>query len=831
MIRSTKTKSSRLPPIKGRLAAGTAPLHESSTWADMPTPAIDLETKAHPRPARFASVAHSAHGAPATVALFAFLTAASSLNLEDVYGSWVLWGAVAATSAILGCLIAAAGIRPRLRLWAQLASLGLSQFIIGPVLTLNETTLAHVLPTTRTLAQGFVDTFGSFKYVISVTPPLGASGGALMALWTVNLWMGFLACSAALSAHRLSIYLSVLPIFADLAACALLGTRTGTAASLRGILITASLILWLCIKLNFFEKRRGISTGIILLTAAALAIVGPLLIPSYRFTLRDRYDPPLDPYQFTSPLSGMRSYVKYHKKDTLLTVTGLPAGTPVRLAVMDRFDGNVWNLSDSKDALDSSDYRHVGSRISDGDETGTRFRATFVVKPGLNERWLPLAGSANYVGFTHDNDSRNFYYNRSTHSAIYASGLSEEQQYTETGVLAPEPTPSQISKAQAISTSQPKTTDVPQSAGKLATALAGRQATGGKSAQKLAEGLKTNGWFSHGLTGDYPSLPGHGNYRIEAMMGDGGSMVGDSEQYASAMSMMARELGLPARVVLGFIPKDKDGEIDKSRTKGLGKDARTEFTGNDIEAWVEINLKGYGWTAFYPTPKETKTPDKNQNLTPPNPRQLVRQPPVPLTDPLYDKMQAREQSGANGDDAGTDAMNPVLARTLAIAKDVIVYGSPVWIILLICLLIVALKTVQIAVMRRRGSPARRVDAGWTAVAMMARQSGLRLHGTRGEQAKQIVDGLPIPAKDVEEVRAQADWATYSGQNVDEADARSYWRSADDLRRSILKTQHGMRRIRTRLSLKGVTGRFSTRIAPAHWLRTVWERIGYHLKRE
>ncbi len=31
----------------------------------------------------------------------------------------------------------------------------------------------------------------------------------------------------------------------------------------------------------------------------------------------------------------------------LLTVENLPAGSSVRLAVMDRFDGNVWNLSDS----------------------------------------------------------------------------------------------------------------------------------------------------------------------------------------------------------------------------------------------------------------------------------------------------------------------------------------------------------------------------------------------------------------------------------------------------------------------------------------------------
>ena len=60
----------------------------------------------------------------------------------------------------------------------------------------------------------------------------------------------------------------------------------------------------------------------------------------------------------------MRSYIKNHKDDVLLTVDDLPAGSTVRLAVMDRFDGNVWNLSDSTMASDSSNYHRVGDSIA-----------------------------------------------------------------------------------------------------------------------------------------------------------------------------------------------------------------------------------------------------------------------------------------------------------------------------------------------------------------------------------------------------------------------------------------------------------------------------------
>ena len=89
----------------------------------------------------------------------------------------------------------------------------------------------------------------------------------------------------------------------------------------------------------------------------------------------------------------MRSYIKDHKKDVLLTVHNLPAGTPVKLAVMDRFDGTVWNLSDSSEATDSSNYHRVGTTIK-ADEQGKSFTATFTVDQELTDTWLPLAGAS-----------------------------------------------------------------------------------------------------------------------------------------------------------------------------------------------------------------------------------------------------------------------------------------------------------------------------------------------------------------------------------------------------------------------------------------------------
>ena len=448
-------------------------------------------------------------------------------------------------------------------------------------------------------------------------------------MWTICLWAALLAGIFAVAEDGRLTMVAVVPVVANLAICALLGTSSGFYRMAIGTIMAVVLVVWVSARWKLLELGRWLSSVVIVLLASAVAIGGCLVVGQNRTILRDHYDPPLSPYDYTSPLSGMRSYIKNHKDDVLLTVDDLPAGSTVRLAVMDRFDGNVWNLSNSTMASDSSNYHRVGDSIANN-AAGKRFTAKFTVDDGLSDYWLPMAGAASSVKFATSSDADSFYYNTDTMSAIYPSRTSPGLSYTETGVIPRTPTDKEIAKANASSISQPKAEDVPDCVDKLATAIAGGQSKGGEAAQSLADKLRESGWFSHGLNGDYPSRAGHGNYRIDQLLA-GSAMVGDSEQYASAMALMARSLGLPSRVVLGFLPKNDEGEISDSRTEKHGKTTTTKFTGNDVTAWVEIKLDGYGWVAFYPTPKETKVPDENQNLTPPNPQTLVRQPPVPLT--------------------------------------------------------------------------------------------------------------------------------------------------------------------------------------------------------
>jgi len=69
--------------------------------------------------------------------------------------------------------------------------------------------------------------------------------------------------------------------------------------------------------------------------------------------------------------------------------------------------------------------------------------------------------------------------------------------------------------------------------------------------------------------------------------------------FASAMAIMARVLGIPSRVAVGFQPGQP-----------TVKDGHTAFTvsTHDLHAWPELYFKGIGWLRFEPTPSRGELP-------------------------------------------------------------------------------------------------------------------------------------------------------------------------------------------------------------------------------
>ncbi len=69
------------------------------------------------------------------------------------------------------------------------------------------------------------------------------------------------------------------------------------------------------------------------------------------------------------------------------------------------------------------------------------------------------------------------------------------------------------------------------------------------------------------------------------------SKRGFCQQFAGAYAAMARSLGIPTRLVVGFVPGEQDANGSWS------------VTWHDTHAWPEVYFEGVGWTRFEPTPR------------------------------------------------------------------------------------------------------------------------------------------------------------------------------------------------------------------------------------
>lgn len=109
--------------------------------------------------------------------------------------------------------------------------------------------------------------------------------------------------------------------------------------------------------------------------------------------------------------------------------------------------------------------------------------------------------------------------------------------------------------------------------------------------------------------------------------------AGFCQQYATAMAVLVRELGLPARVAVGY------------QAGTLQDDGRYLVQSDDAHAWVEVFFEGYGWLQFEPTPGHGTHPNADPG-TYLNPAKGSTNPDGTSTDPGNNA----GVGGANGTD-------------------------------------------------------------------------------------------------------------------------------------------------------------------------------------
>jgi hypothetical protein len=190
--------------------------------------------------------------------------------------------------------------------------------------------------------------------------------------------------------------------------------------------------------------------------------------------------------------------------------------------------------------------------------------------------------------------------------------------------------------------------------------------------------------------------------------------------FASAMTVMARSIGIPARMAVGFLP----GVPTANRSEG-----RTVFrvTTHELHTWPELFFGGVGWVRFEPTVSRGQVPDYAiQGLA-----GVPVPPPPAATDPAPPAASPRqpEDSGAVAPkDPGVSPTDPNAVDTVGVWRAAIGGALLILVLVLIPAMIRAGQRIWCLLRLWRGSGTA-TDA-WNEVLRSAEDLDLALSGTQ-----------------------------------------------------------------------------------------------------
>jgi transglutaminase-like putative cysteine protease len=685
---------------------------------------------------------------------------------------------------VVGGGVAITGWMLRLPVIATVALAIVGFFAFGTPLALPGQATFGVLPSLDSLSGLVLGAVFGWSDAVTLHAPLEAPPYVAVVPYVATWLVGLVTVSLVLrwfprkprSVLRSSL-LVIAPVLLMLASI-LLGTREPFFASVRGVAFAALALLWLGWRrptrpaTDSGLKRRKVVGSAIVVAGAVLvgALAGSALAPApdSRFVVRDAVTPPFDPLDYPAPLAGFRHYTKDLEKTKLFTVRGLREGERIRLATMDSYNGVVWSVTGPDQQTDGSgSFQLLGSTIPSPSlfTPGARSKATITVSD-YDDVWLPTLGYMDRLHFDDyrgDDPAGSVRVNTMTGTTAVTSGVDSGLSYT-IGVTAQKfPTDKQLKDVAPATIEMPPVTNIPDIVSAKATEYAGSATTAIQKLRNIERSLKKLGYLSHGRASDpVPSRAGEGADRMTDLFATS-PMVGDQEQYASAFALMARRLGYPARVVMGFEPENK---------KASGT---VTFTGNDVTAWAEVAFDGVGWVPFFPTPDKTDAP-KNQTTKPKlEPQPQVRQPPQtnPKSDELLTPVKTKENNPKDKKEAWA-------LPTWAIVVMAVV-GVPVLLYLIAFLLIAALKRRRSSRRENTGPPDRRAAGAWDelvdryaelGLSVPERATRLQTAAALDEQSRQ--QGLPLPDGGFTPIADRVDEAVFAGADASDETVSALW---------------------------------------------------------
>lgn len=328
--------------------------------------------------------------------------------------------------------------------------------------------------------------------------------------------------------------------------------------------------------------------------ALAVAVVLPLLVPGLD-----------EPVWRTGPGSGpgsqgvggtasgllldtevslRRDLTRGEDIEVMRVATDDPTPSYLRLAALTRFDGQAWRRPDLQEAGAQGESTASLLRLDEIPES----RRYEIDVASLDNRLLPVPFPPRSITGIRGP----WTYDPGTLTIWSASQSATGQQYR-VEAYDVEPTAADLSQVtdarmrqEPPPVSAADATDWPEDLPAVVADTAQEVTRGAAGPYERALALqayfRTGFTYSLDVTSD-PDEPPFESFLAER--------VGYCEQFAATMAIMARIVGIPARVAVGFTAGTPDGQGQRI------------VTAHNAHAWPELWFPGHGWVRFEPTPR------------------------------------------------------------------------------------------------------------------------------------------------------------------------------------------------------------------------------------
>ncbi|MFE2979576.1 DUF3488 and DUF4129 domain-containing transglutaminase family protein [Streptomyces sp. NPDC059258] len=339
--------------------------------------------------------------------------------------------------------------------------------------------------------------------------------------------------------------------------------------------------------------RTGRRIGVL---ALGIALVAPLALPALDSGLLGGNGPGNGKgsgggtISAVNPLVSLQNNLNQPENREVMTYRSNienPQNLYLRILALDEFNGSEWRSS-TRRLTDVPDRLPQPTGLG-GDVSVTEVRTNISASRSYQQTYLPLPYPASEVRV-----GGRWRFEPEGRTLVGDDGQTTRGSQYEVGSLVVEPTAEQLAAAgQPPEELLREYTQLPGSLPDVVAETAERVTEGSANAYERA--VKLQDWFASegGFTYDTTVTSGTGSSAIARFLRD---KEGFCVHFSFSMAAMARTLGIPARVAVGFTP----GTMKSNGAMSVGL--------RDAHAWPELYFQGVGWTRFEPTPSRGSTP-------------------------------------------------------------------------------------------------------------------------------------------------------------------------------------------------------------------------------